>query len=229
MMHVASLCILTCNQVEGTERLIDSIRATKDLEVEVVIGDNSYDNEAAVKIGDLADTCFKVHDTELWTDGFGPTKQRIVQQARHPLVIIGDPDESWAIDTTDMLDDPVGVWRTRLEHEGKWVEHGRVFNSRAFRLLGLIHESPFHRRTRAHWSRMAPTQHFATITHHDDPGREEYCARKQTLYDNLLYRAHENKALRYGIDNWWFEVYMPGLLDIGWTPSTLQQWQEEEG
>lgn len=220
-----SLCILTHNNVVGVRNLVTSLW---DIIDEVVIGDNSNIDEVTSELRHIADIYFKIDDMSLWANGFGPAKQKIIAKATNDWVIIADPDEKWVLNykvVRNVKNNDYPVYKTKLKHGDNWVEHGRIINKQQMRLIGIIHESPYHKATRQHWSKLVPDEHFATIIHHphDD---SRYQLRKQILYDNLIFKAYKNPALRHGIDRWWFEVYMNGLLKQHWKPVGFDDWQK---
>lgn len=218
-----SICILAHNQPLGVGRLLRSIGG----ELEVVIGDNSSEEECTSVLRGLSHVYRRVEDEELWRDGFGPTKQTLIDLASNDFVLIADTDEEWGVHfgAADLLH-AGSLMRTRMLVEDAWVEHGRVFDRRSYRLLGLVHEAPYDRWSRKHWSECPFDGYFATITHHDSSTGEAYRKRKTSLYDNLIYRAYTRPELRTGIDRWWFDVHMKRLLQTGWMPSSYEEWKE---
>ena len=226
-MYQASLCILTCNQVDGVLRLLESFKAFDWLELEVVIGDNSKRLGAIDEFKALADRYLTVADRDLWYEGFGLCKGRIVRAAKNDLVIIADPDEEWApVDYEDLLEDWQGsVFRTQLIVEGEAREqHGRVFDRRAWRLRGMIHEELYHNKTRVNWGEEATDSTFANVVHHANLASSAYNSRKKALYDNIIHRIADNAALAVGTNSYWLNDYYPRLLESGFSPMTFDAW-----
>jgi len=236
-----SLCILTCGQLVSTRELIESVRAFEGLDVEVVIGDNTRKAEDRQAFSELADTYFPVTDEELWFDGFGPTKQRVVNAASNRWVVIADPGEVWSDVPGGGLEllesDESPVYKTLLyasdassSNPDEGVQHSRVFDRKRVRLVGLIHEEAYLKRTFKHWSTVAKDQHFARISHSNFDGDSAYHARKNALYENLLHRIHVHPELRTGTNSGWYERSWPERLKQGWDGEmTFEQWQKRFG
>lgn len=231
-MTSVSLCILTCNQVAETQRLIESIRVFEGLDVEVVIGDNSTRPEARAAFKTIADTYLEIPDERLWYEGFGPCRQKIVNAASNPWVVNADPDEVWSQvgDPVRLLTQAVQwnyvVLRALMDAQMPPSIHPRIFDRRAVRWLGMIHEEPYHRRSMASWLGLSLKIPFATIDHcHREETAPAYAAAKRTLYENLLHRAYENPELRHGTNAWWFSEYWPAALARGFVPATFKEWQ----
>lgn len=228
-MFDVSLCILACNRPEGVQRLVESVRAFDDFRVEVVIGDNSTQALAQREHAEIADVWFHVSDRELWFDGFGVCKTKIIQAAANDLVLVGDADEQWRqTEHSAPLARSSWIARTGLLSKGAVAkEHGRVFNRKVWRLLGMIHEEPYNRRSRANWGAVAPPEHFALIEHDTRAPSPSYLARKAALYDNLIYRIAQDPDMSPGTNRWWVEEYLPSRIAEGFEPMSFEQWSEE--
>jgi hypothetical protein len=236
-MVPVSLCVLTHDNADGLYRLIDSVKAFQGLEVEVIIGDNSSDPREQAIIRAVADEYFCVTDLDLWEDGFGPTKQKVVNMAHTEWAVVADPDEIWnpiAQPTgwahLTLLGGSSGVFRTAMPEENghgkRYTYHGRVFRRKDYRIIGLIHEEVFSKRDRKSWNEVAPVQPFCAIDHRPDECSEVYLRRKRNLYDQLILRAGNQRDAHSGTSRWWFETYLPRRIAEGLRPMTFEEWQE---
>jgi hypothetical protein len=227
-----SLCILACSQLEGVRRLILAMRKFPGLDVQVVIGDNSPDENDQRALRSMADTWLRVYDEELWYDGFGVVKQQIAAAAENDIIFIGDPDEVWepAKNTEELLKSEFSVLRTQLcdcDGEPTGAFHGRVFDRRKLRLIGAIHEELYHRKSRKNWGELAPKFPVAKIRHLDRESPWWYRARKQVLYDNLLHRIYTEEMPRAGVSPWWWQTHWPERLEAGgFEPTSFEGWKE---
>jgi hypothetical protein len=238
-----SLCILACGQGERILRLTESLHEFEGLEVEIVIGDNSPLPEQQEFNRRISDVWLPITDRELWFDGFGACKQKIVVAATQPWVLIADPDEQWHPIAKDggkwahselvAMEQAGGcprVFRTALVEGGRVVaEHGRVYHRRDFRLMGMIHEELYSRRARQNWSLAAPMQPFAQVEHFNGDMGEAYMARKGVLYDNILDRITKDPSISTGTRVYWHREYWPSRLAEGFTPTSFEEWTTEYG
>lgn len=221
----ASLCILACGCLEGVQALIDSARALGDFEVEVVIGDNSPSIETCRLLRGLANVWFLVTDRELWFEGFGAVKQKIVNAASNPWCILGDPDEIWFPEHIRFTG---GVQRTVMGD----ISHGRVFDRRQYRLMGMIHEELYRRTDRRNWSYEAmAVKPFARIEHRPEGQPLWYQARKKALYENLLYRISSHPEMSPGTASYWWTTYWPKFLaeNEDFAPTSFEEWSSRYG
>lgn len=221
-----SLCILTHNNPHGVYRLVDSIKAFRGFDVCVVIGDNSSDVRDMALNSKLADVYLPVENKELWLDGFGAVKQKLAVAAPTSWIMVGDSDETWQQLLPD-VDDAVGVSKTWMANDTDIVYHGRVFDKQRFRLIGIIHEELYNRRTRANWGTVVGRESFAHIEHHVSEQDPLYIERKKALYDNLVYRAYTQPEAHRGVSQWWITEYMPRRIAEGFTPMSFEEWQEK--
>lgn len=251
-----ALCILARGRPEVAAQLIERLRTFKQLEVEVVVGDNSPEKKDREDFVALSDTYLRVEDRDLWYEGFGFVKQQLVKAAGTDWVAIGDLGEVWhENDATWMEGDgivgsierhpDVPCWRcmygepslARMFVAGDApiaVFEGdlcRVFNRKRMQLLGMIHEEPFEKRTARNWSAFA-RQHgpVAVIEHHQPSASEPYSKRKFALYDHLLDTIYHQPALRTGTNAWWWTTHWPRRLETtGYEPMSFQEWEAMEG
>jgi hypothetical protein len=236
--YEVSLCILACNQVKGYVKLTESVRAFDGLDVEIVVGDNSTDETARAFFRKHADAYIRISDRELWYEGFGAVKTKVANAGTRDLVIIGDPDEVWSPigDNHLRLLRPIvagtapPICRTALVENGICVaSHGRVFDRRHFRLLGMIHEEAYSKRKRMNWSVASGEIPFAEVKHDQSEHSSEYMRRKGVLYDNLLHRAYLAPDSSWGTRSWWWREYWPSVLEKGeFEPTAFEDWCTDE-
>jgi hypothetical protein len=227
-----SLCILACNNSAGVKKLVSSVKSFSNLDVEVVVGDNSTIKEESETLKLLSDLYLRVEDHDLWFEGFAACKTKIIWYSSNNVVLIGDPDEVWGETLySRLIESNNPILRTWLIHSdeidtGNVVSHGRVFDKKKAKLLGRIHEEPYLRKGMKHWSEVAPSKPFAIIKHSPRID-EDYLSRKNVLYDNIIHRAYLNHNQRHGINEWWFNVYWPRRLKEGFIPTTFEEWRED--
>lgn len=246
-----SLCVLTRDRPELFQRLVKSLLAfgrLSDDGLEVVVADNSREEASRQWYRTTADTYVEVSDEDLWYEGFAFAKGKAVRAASSDWVVIADLGEEWfehgdgliaSIEANPscpafrtMCDLPRKV-RAVQRGDVPWSslvqDHGRVFNQRKMRLMGVIHEAATSRRKGIGWATYARKHDPVALISHAAEDSRSYNLRKLTLYDHLLNMVYEQPELRAGTDPYWFEDYWPKRLAEGWQDVSFEAWQKMEG
>jgi len=247
-----SVCILARNGHKQAIKLIDSLKKIEDIEIEICIGNQSSYSQDKAWYEATADQCFTIDDSELWSYGFGVCKQKVIDVATNPWVIVADIGEVWHEDkrtggiarqVRESLDTPVfSVLRCQPElvnfakaHNNPRMvindENARIFDKREMKLLGLIHEEPYHKTTGASWAQYAKrSQPLAFVEHIGSISEDRsYLARKELLYDHLIDKIVKRPELRVGTNFYWWTQYYYEVVKPRMKPLTFKEWQSLPG
>jgi hypothetical protein len=249
-----SLCVLARGNPEQTAKLIDSVRGFDDLNLEVVIGDNSPNEDDKLAYQGLAHAYTSVSDELLWEQGFGPAKQKVVDAASSDWVLVADVGEVWhenkitAIGLVREIElcPKIPVFRVlrgpdkdvrkvvsgELPHQYLLNDdNGRIFDRRQMAMYGMIHEAPFHKEKGiiwAHWARMMEPLVF--VEHGTgQPPTDTYETRKQVLYDHLVYTIVHQPERREGTDRYWWTKHWTDVVEPRYREISFDEWQSMPG
>jgi hypothetical protein len=242
-----SLCILAHNGHEEAARLIASIRAMRNLEVEIVIGQQSCSEKSLDWYIRNSDKMLTITDEELWSYGFGYSRQKLADAAESDWIISADCGEVWH-DNPELSGIAATVDRHPECHAfrvGRGEPHivdkvlsgeapaaaimddnGRIFDRREMRWAGMIHEALFHRGTDEIWAvaarRMPPVCY---VDHAGMSGDTEvFRTRKQVLYDHLIATIVRTPSLREGTDFYWYTGYWEAVVKPRYKHVTFEEW-----
>ena len=230
-----SLCVLARGRPDLLKALVDSLRGFVDIDLEVVVADNSPGAGDQIRFRELADAYTLLSDEDLGYEGFGYAKSCAVGLASAQWVAIGDLGEQWfpnpefpMAEAIRKHGDTHPCMRVTREQE---VGHGRVFDKQRMRLLGPIHEELFEKRTQTMWAAYARKLPPVAFVAHEESG--VLLARKEALYDHLLDMIEESPAKRTGTNTYWLREYWPKrkaeLASRGERVLTFAEWQKMEG
>jgi len=231
-MSVAiSLCVLVRNRPELLYELQQNFcEKFADLEVELVVVDNSSTQEYRNHFEQLADLYTTVTDEDLWCEGFSFAKNKAIRLASNDWVVVADMGEVWQDNTSFRLAHAIGQYGEttpcfRVQISAGGPDLGRVFNRKRMRLMGMVHEAPFQRRTSTIWSVSARRHSPVAMLQHHSGGDAKYQQRKQALYDHLLDTIYRDPSRRPGTDPYWFLTHWPQRLEEGVELFTFNQWR----
>lgn len=221
-----SLCVLARNRVELLGPLVESVQRSVD--AELVIADNSSEPDAQEHYRCAADVYVQCPDEVLWYDGFSAALNLAYKAASYDWIIRGDLGEVWRAISVPSYEVPAwGITTTMGSKAGQ--RHGRVFDRRKMRQLGLIHEELYEKRTGKAWHQLAKRS-VAVVDNYDGRCGAEYEARKWVLYCHLMNEIYTKPELRAGTNSWWWTTYWPEQLEKGTAEvKTFAQWKEMPG
>lgn len=229
-----SLCVLARGRPDLLELLITDVAAFlpgRDM-LEVCVADNSAsrDDRAAFRLA--ADSYVQVTDRELWYEGFAAAKNRATRLAENAWVVVADLGERWQANAAFPLIEAVEKHGVACPCFAVCIGgetvcgsgHGRVFDRTRMRLLGLIHEEPYEKRTAVRWAAHATKHPFVAFV--EEPEASISKARKEALYDHLLDLATREPSLRTGTARYWLDEYWPKRVASGVRVLSFDEWQE---
>lgn len=246
-----SLCILTHNHVPETQVLIESVCALRGARLEISIADQESTPANRQVLKGMADKFIEVSDREIWDGGIANAKNKAVDNASNPWVVIGDPGEVWhenffdwpsgivaAIELRGVEPPVYRVLRAAPDTVQKIVagqasmcaakdDNARIYRRDIMRLIGYTHDAPKHQtsgRGWAHWARQKPCAAWVehTADRDDSP---EYVRRKTVLYHHLLHKIVNEPGIRTGTDPYWYHYYWERVVKPVFREVSFEDWR----
>jgi len=248
-----SVCILAHNGHESVDQMLIKLAKFKGINIEVCIGNQESNKGATAYYKQVADEYKEISSELLWDFGFAVCKNRVIQMANNPWVLVIDTDELWQENLGDFPgglpeaierypDHPVfkvkrgareeieKVLEGRMSWKAVGDENARFFNKNEMELRGLIHESPYHKRDGHIWAAWCKHTPPVAFVAHESKQRldPKYLQKKELLYDHLIAKIVERPELRYGTDFRWWTNYWETVVKPRYKNTTFEEWDSIE-
>ena len=247
----ASLCILAHNGHEEAGRLVESIRAFRDLDLEIVVGEQACSSEALEWYSKNSDKVITVTDHDIWDRGFGYCRQKITEAASNNWIIAADCGEVWhenlhgdsLCSMVERKESPVfrvmrgdpetveNVLSGKSPMAALSDDNGRIFDRREMRWAGMIHEALFHIGTGESWASLSRRLHPVSLVEHagSRSDSDAFKARKQVLYDHLIETIVHEPQKRFGTDHYWWTAYWQVVVKPRYREVSFEEWHAMAG